>query len=106
MVVEDGRETMMTINNKSSQLANDFVELICSSNSPNMKSSMEQSSNDETSGGGEVSQVIVVRDTNNLDLDVDLIDLSKIGTNPTILGMNQHADDLPPKADSCHVSPK
>ena len=36
MVVKDVQATMMTINNKSSQLSNEFIESIFSSNYPKM----------------------------------------------------------------------
>ena len=98
--------SIMTINNKSSRLASDFVELICSPNSPKIKSSINQPSNDETVDKENGCMLVVVSETNNTDLDEDSIDISKISQNQTILDIKDEADDLPTKAASCHVSPK
>ena len=51
--------------------------------------------------------MVVVSETNNPDSDEDSIDISKMGQkNQIILHIEDEVDDLPPKATSCHVSPK
>ena len=102
--VEDMR---VTINNKSSRLANEFVESIYSPNLPKIESSKKNPSNDEYVDGEKECCVVVVSEINNPDLDEDSVGISKIGQkNQTILDIEDEEDDLPPKAAFCHVTPK
>ena len=102
--VEDMR---VTINNKSSRLANEFVESIYSPNLPKIESSKKNPSNDEYVDGEKECYVVVVSEINNPDLNEDSVDISKIGQkHQTILDIEDEHDDLPPKNASCHVTPK
>ena len=92
------RASMMTINNKASRLVNEFVDSICSPNSPNIENNKKKPSNDESVDGEKECRVVVVNEINNPDSDEDSIDISKIGQkNQTILNIEDEVDDFHPR---------